>query len=100
MKNRSNAAAVLSYITWIGFIIAILAGDRTDRFTMHHINQALVLNLAGLLGGLIGIIPVLGWFAVGIISISVFVLECMGVYRAATWNEEPLPLVGEIHLIG
>lgn len=100
MNKRSNAAAVISYITWLGFLIAILAGDRTDRFTMHHINQALVLNLAGLLGGLLAVIPVLGWMAAGIISVSVFVLECMGVYRAATWNDEPLPLVGEFHLIG
>ena len=50
---------------------------------MHHINQALVLNIAGLIGGFLAVIPILGWIAAGVISIMVFVFECMGVYRAA-----------------
>ena len=100
MNSRSNAAAVLSYITWVGFIIAFITGDKTDSFTMHHINQALVLNIAGIIGGFLAVIPLLGWITAGVISIMVFVLECMGVYRAATWNMEPLPIIGEIHLIG
>ena len=39
-NNNSNAkvAAVAAYITWIGFIIAIIIGDRSDRYVMTHIN--------------------------------------------------------------
>ena len=100
MYNRSNIAAVISYITWIGFFAALVMGDKSDSFTMQHINQALVLNLLGLIGGVLAVIPLLGWIASGLISIAVLVLDWMGVYRAATWNSEPLPFIGEIHLIG
>ena len=100
MYNRSNTAAVISYITWVGFIVALIVGDRTDRFTMHHLNQALVLNLASIVGGVLAVIPLLGSLATWIVSVAVFAFDIMGIYRAATWNDEPLPLIGEIHLIG
>ena len=100
MNGRSNAAAVISYITWVGFFVAFIIGDRSDGFTMQHINQALVLNIAGILGGVLAVVPLLGWIAAGVVSVAVFVLDCIGIYRAATWNTEPLPIIGEIHLIG
>ena len=100
MNKRSNAAAIAAYITWIGFFIAIIIGDRTDRFTMHHLNQALVVDLLSLFGGLLVIIPVLGTTVSWIISVAVLAFNVLGVIRAATWSMEPLPLIGNIHIIG
>ena len=100
MQNRSNTAAVISYITWLGFIIAIIIGDRSDSFTMHHLNQALVLNIAGIIGGVLAVIPVIGSIAAWIVSVAVFIGAIIGIYRAATWSDQPLPLIGDIHLIG
>ena len=100
MEQRSNVAAVISYITWIGFIVALCIRDPKDPFTSHHINQALVLNLAGLIGGALAVIPVLGAIVAMVVGIGVFVLEVMGVIRAATWSMEPLPIISDIHLIG
>lgn len=100
MNQKSNIAAVIGYITWIGFFIAFVIGDRNNRFTAQHLNQALVLNIAEIIGGALAIIPVLGWMAAAVVSVACFALNIMGIYRAATWNDEPLPIVGDIHIIG
>ena len=99
MNQKSNLAAVISYITWIGFFVALVIGDRNDDFTRTHLNQALVLNIAGILAGVIAVIPLVGTMAGGIIEIAVWVLDIMGIIRAATWRMDPLPIVGDIHLI-
>lgn len=100
MNNKSNAAAVISYLTWIGFIVALVIRDKTDSFTSHHLNQALVINVLGIVGGALNVIPMIGSVASGIVSLAVLVLWCMGVYRAVTWSMDPLPIIGDIHLIG
>ena len=98
--NSNKVAAIAAYITWIGFLIALLIADRRDSFVSHHLNQALVLNLMSVLGGALAIIPVLGSIAAYLISLLVFVLWIMGVVRAATDSMRPLPIIGNIHLIG
>ena len=40
---------IVCYCTWVGLLIAVLAGNReASRF---HLNQSLVLGIFGLLGG-------------------------------------------------
>ena len=57
MDSKNKTAAIVSYITWIGFIIALCIGDRSDRYVMHHLNQALVLNILSIVGGVLKVIP-------------------------------------------
>ena len=98
--NTNKIAAIAGYISWIGFLIAIIIGDRTDRYLNHHLNQALVINVLGIVGGALNVIPIVGSVASGIVSFAVLVLWCIGVYRAVTWSMDPLPVIGDIHLIG
>lgn len=100
MDNRNKTAAIAGYITWIGFIIAICIGDRSDRYVAHHLNQALVLNIASLVGGVLGVIPLIGNIASSLVSLVVLVFWIIGIYRAAIGSTEPLPFIGDIHLIG
>jgi uncharacterized membrane protein len=100
MNNRSNVPAIISYITWIGFLVAMFMRDPTDGFTAHHMNQALVLNLVSIAGGLLNIIPILGNMAAAVISIAVLAADILGIYRAAKGSTEPIPVIGDIHIIG
>ena len=100
MNSNSKTAAVISYITWLGFLIALVMRDPADRFTAHHLNQALVLNIAGLIAGALNVIPIVGNIAGLVIGVGVFVLDIMGIVRAASGSMEPLPFIGDIHLIG
>ena len=99
-SNNPKVAAVAAYITWIGFIIAIIIGDRSDRFVMTHINQALVINIVGIVGGVLAVIPLVGGIIGYLVSLVTFVFAIMGICRAAVGSSDPLPIIGDIHLIG
>lgn len=88
-KLSPKVTNVLSYITWIGFLIAYFAGDR--EHCMFHLNQGLVLNLFGLLSGF----PVIGWVA----RIGFVVLMIIGIVNASNDENKPLPLIGGIKLL-
>ena len=70
MDKRTTG--IVAYITWIGLVIALCAGDKEGA--KFHLNQALVIFLFGLLS----IVPCLGqiW--------AIFILVCwiMGLIAA------------------
>ena len=99
-SGASRAAAIVGYITWIGFIVAMVIGDRNDPHTRFHTNQALVLKLAEIIFGIIMIIPVIGWI-IGIIGyILVIIGWLIGIISAASGTMKPAPVFGKINLIG
>ena len=100
MYKNSRLYSVISYITWIGLIVAFILHDKNDTLVRRHINQALILNLAETvsrvlyrIGGLFGVVA---W----VIDVVVFVLFIMGIIRAFKMSEEPLPIIGGWDLIG
>lgn len=85
----ARTTGIVAYLTWIGFIIALLIGDRKNA--MFHINQALIVNLFALLSA----VPFVGWIW------SLFMLVCwiMGLVYACREQEKEVPLIGRLHLL-
>lgn len=85
----AKTTGIVAYLTWIGFIIAICAGDKDGA--KFHVNQALVIMLFSLLS----IIPCVGWIW------GVFMIVCwiMGLIAAINEEEKEVPLIGGIKLI-
>ncbi len=87
MDKRTTG--IVAYITWIGLLIAVIAGDKEGA--KFHINQALVIWLFGLLS----VIPCIGqiW--------GIFMIVCwiMGLIAAINEEEKPVPLIGGITII-
>ena len=99
MNRNSKLLAVVSYITWIGWLIAFFKRDREDSLVRRHLNQSLALNLAASAANLLSRIGGI-FYMVGVAAtIAVLVLEIMGVLRAFRMSEEPLPLVGNFNWI-
>lgn len=102
-SGPNGGMAIVSYITWIGFLIAVLAGDQRDPFVRFHENQALVLNLFSLVGGIVGgllcFIPILGALITGIISLFFFILFIMGIINAAQGDFKELPVIGSVRIL-
>ena len=99
MNKNTKLFSVISYITWIGFLAAFFLSEKDDIMVRHHLNQALVINLietvgtvVSRLGGIFGLIGT-------IIDIAVLVFFVMGISRAAKLSDQPLPYIGDIHLI-
>ena len=85
----TKTTSIVAYITWIGLIIALCAGDREGA--KFHLNQALVIFLFSL----ISVIPCIGWIW------GVFMLVCwiMGLIAAINQEEKPVPLIGGIQIL-
>ena len=78
---------IVAYLTWIGFIIALVAGDKEN--SKFHLNQALVLNLFALIGSF-SWIPIIG-ILTGIWSLFVFVCWIIGFVAAINGEEKEVP---------
>ena len=98
-EKKSRTVAVVSYIKWVGWIVAFLIRDKGDSFQTHHINQALMINLLKIAGGLCAALPGIGHSVSAVAGIAAFVFIVMGIYRAANYRTDPLPLIGELHLM-
>ena len=89
MKMDKKTTGIVAYISVIGLVIALAAGDREGA--KFHINQALVI----LLFNFLVLIPYVGraWAA--------FMMVCwiMGIVSAAKEEEKPVPLIGGIQLL-
>lgn len=96
---NSRTVAIISYITWIGWIIALVVRDRYDRFVTHHLNQALIINIIRCAASLVVFFPFVGRFAAWIIGVAALALWILGLYRAYKWSSEPLPVIGNVRII-
>lgn len=86
----AKTTGIVAYLTWIGLLIAFLAGDKENA--KFHINQSLVLVLATIV---CGFIPFLGWAA------EIFILVCwiIAFVGAIQGVEKEMPLLGKIKII-
>jgi uncharacterized membrane protein len=80
---------IVAYLTWVGLLIAIVLGDREE--SKFHLNQALVIWLAGLLG----LIPCVGWLW----GVFCFICAVMGCIAAINGEEKEVPILGQIKLL-
>ncbi len=93
---------IVAYITWIGLIIAIVAGDmNASKF---HINQAMVIWLGALCVSIAStvislIIPVLGGIVGSLGGVAVLVFAILGLVSAVNGEEKPLPVIGAIKIL-
>ena len=74
----TKLTSIVAYISWIGLIIAFVAGDKEGA--KFHINQALVIMLFSLVS-LLSFIPIVG-ILTGIWSIFMVVCWILGLVAA------------------
>ncbi len=86
---NAKTTSIVAYISWIGLLIAYLAGDKEGA--KFHLNQALVVFLFSLLS----VIPCVGWIW------GIFMVVCwiMGLVAAIKQEENEVPLIGKIRII-
>lgn len=93
----TKTTSVVAYLSWIGWFIALLAGDKEGA--KFHINQSLVILLFMLAGGIVSAIPKVGWMLSGLWSVFMLVCWIMGLIAALNQEEKEVPLIGAIHIM-
>ena len=94
--GEDKTVAIISYLTLIGFIIAIVMHNgKKTQLGAFHLRQALGLIITWFIAGFIMVIPVLGWIAGPILLLGTFVLWILGLVAAAGGHMKPVPILGE-----
>ncbi len=93
--NDGKTAAIISYLWWIGLLIAfIMNNSKRNSFTSFHIRQSIGLSLISLASGLLvnfGI-PLVGTiFFWGYFAFLVF-----GILTAIKGETKPVPFIGDL----
>lgn len=98
MENQTiqngKTMAIISYITWIGTLIAfVMNNEKHNSFAAFHIRQMVGLSLFSL--G-ISIVSRYAGSIAGILAIGLFVLWIIGLMGAINGQEKKVPLVGDL----
>lgn len=80
--------SILAYIGILWLIGLLAAPEKDHAFTKNHVNNGIILCIAGII---CGIIPVIGWLC----SIVVLVFAIMGIVAAAQDKTYTIPLIGD-----
>ena len=98
-KGDSKIFAFLAtFFTIVGFIIALLM-KKDDKYVMYYAKQGLVVFIASIIAYMANFvllfIPILGWLAIVVIQITLFVLWLMSWINALSGKMKPIPLIGK-----
>ena len=99
MKKESQevldgkAYALLSYL-WILCLIPLLV-KKDNKFALFHAKQGLVLFIAELVVGFVGVIPFLGWAVLFFGTLLFGILSLVGVVQVLMGNYWKRPVVGD-----
>ncbi|MEM0994246.1 MAG: hypothetical protein AAGI49_14500 [Bacteroidota bacterium] len=95
-EDDSQTAAIIAYITLIGFLISLLAlHEEGDEFSAFHLRQSLGIFVVAVALGIIGIIPIVGWIVAAIGSILLLIAWIIGLVGAINGSTKPVFLLGE-----
>ncbi|MFH1439237.1 MAG: hypothetical protein ABIG89_01635 [Candidatus Woesearchaeota archaeon] len=79
----------------IGFVIVMLA-KKDNKYAMYYAKQGLVLFIAGVIIGILSIIPILGWFIIMPLgNLLLVILWIIGWINALSGEIKPIPLIGK-----
>lgn len=103
VSTEDRTVAILTYITIVGFIIAIVMhSSKKTTLGAFHLRQGLGLFVTGLViwipGLIISFIPFVNFLMIIIwplVGISLFVLWVMGLIAAVNGQQKPMPVMGE-----
>ena len=79
----------------VGFVIVLLA-KKDNKYAVFYAKQGLVLFIAYMIVGILGIIPFIGWFVIWPLGyLILFILWVMGIIYSLSGEEKDIPLIGE-----
>ncbi|MDE6312797.1 MAG: hypothetical protein K2M46_04130 [Lachnospiraceae bacterium] len=76
----TKTTGIVAYLTLIGFIVALVAGDKEGA--KFHLNQALIIYIGAIVLGVVACIPLIGWLIAMVGEIFILVCWIMGLIAA------------------
>lgn len=95
MNSDHKHIAIIAHITLIGWIVSIVMhSNNRSEFGSFYLRQMLGLLIMQAAAGIVGIVPIIGWLAAIVLSISCIVFWIMSIVAAVNERTEESPVVG------
>ena len=99
-KDEAKIYAFLAtFLTIIGFIIVLLT-KKDNKYAMYYAKQGLAIFIAGIAlyiaTFVLVFIPIIGWLAILVLQILLFVLWLISWINALSGVMKPTPLIGKL----
>lgn len=103
MRDDGKIIAVVSYLTFVGWIVAFFMHNNSrTSIGAYHLRQSLLLHIISMclptMNFFFAFIPFIGWIvnvAITLVSFALFAFWILGLISAANTEEKPLPIIGE-----
>jgi uncharacterized membrane protein len=97
-----KVTGIIAYIGLIGWLIAYLAGDKEGA--KFHLNQALVITIFSIAGGIVlgiftAVLPVFGMLLSVVYNLFIFICWLLGLIAAINQEEKEVPLLGQFKIL-
>ena len=92
--EEGRVFAVLGYLSILCLVPLLLKKD--NKFALFHGKQGLVLFIFEIAGGIISLVPFLGWI-IGILALIIFpILSVIGIIRSLMGQYWKMPVLGDL----
>ena len=91
-QTDPKTVGIISYITLIGFIVALCIGDKKNPYVRFHLNQSLMICICSLL---VLFIPRIGW----LINMGCLAAAIYGLVGACQGKMNKIPVIGDVEII-
>lgn len=101
-RNDVEANKIMAVITYIGILVVVplITGKyKNSPFLKFHFNQAIVFCIGWIVSMLLMIIPYVGAFMGGILSLAIVVLQIISIVGAAKGETKSFPLIEKVKII-
>ena len=97
--SDNKVLAMVPYLFgWAGIIIALLAAG-TSPYASFHVKQALKIQIVLALSMFLGIIPILGWIAIGIYGIISVVITIISFFSVCKGEAKEPVLISSLKFL-
>ena len=88
---------VLAYIGLL-FLVPLVAA-KESQFAQFHTNQGILLFIVGIAGGIIALLPIIGWILAPVISLATLALTILGSVNVCQGKAKELPIIGKYQIL-
>ena len=96
LANNAKLTSIVGYLTFIGFLIAYLTGDKENAKV--HLNNCVLLLIGSFISTILNSIEAFKLFGT-LLSLAIFVYWWIGFIWACQDKQKELPFIGSIHIL-
>lgn len=94
-KGDSVVWGFLAVLLSIVGVVLVLLAKKNDKYAVFYAKQSLVIFIASVIAGLVGMIPFIGWVLMPVFVLIVFLIWIITLIRSLTGNMKQAPLIGK-----